>query len=407
LKANGKPLQTGISLFSVKYDGSKCSFELAVTDSSNKIGTRLFIGSTDGSMYALDALSGNLIWKFATGGIIINSPTVLGKLVIFGSADRNLYAVNAITGILEWKFYTGNEFTGGLIKAAPAVNNGVIYFSCENGKLYALDSTVQVAGSIKYVNQKWMSVYGNAPGVSNSAPTIANGLVYAGASDNALYAYDAQNGTVKWQYPVAAPANRSNPVVLNNTAYFFAQNSTVYAVNASSGALLWQRNTDNGQATGAYFSSPAVFNNTLYIASAVSNGNTNQVCAINVSDGSIKWFSTPPPEAGTITNAGVAVYKGLLYGASDNGFLYTWDAATGNLKWKYNTTDTHVYTSPAIANDLVYMASENGTVYALYSATGVLKWKNKISNGTIAYSSPCVVDLAGLVNHPGESGEQQ
>ena len=406
LKANGKPLATGVHMFSLRYDSSKCSFELAVVDANNKIGSTVFIGSTDGNLYALEALSGKLKWKFTASGIIVSSPTVMGNLVIFGSADRTLYAVNAITGLLEWKFYTGSEPTGGVIQQTPAAGNSMVYFSCENGKLYAIDTTVQILNGIKYPNQKWQSVYGNSPGVSNSSPAIANGVVYVGASDNTCYAYDAQTGTQKWKYALNEASNRSNPVVANNAVYVFTQNSTVYALQAATGVLIWQKNTDNGYGTGAYFSSPTVANSTLYVASTHIGASTNQVCAMDITNGSIKWFSDPPPQAAGIIVGGLAVYNGLLYGGSDNGYLYAWDAATGKLQWAYNTTGTHIYNSPTVANDIVYIADENSTVHAINAATGQLKWKTKVSNGRIAYSAACVVDLAGVIHHPGDSGEQ-
>ncbi len=406
LKAGGKPLLTGVDMFSLSYDSSKCSFEVAVVDGNNKIGSTVFIGSTDGNMYALDAVSGKLKWKFATSGIIVSSPTVMGNLVIFGSADRTLYAVNAITGLLEWKFYTGSEPTGGVIQQTPAAGNGILYFSCENGKLYAIDTTVQILNGIKYPGQKWQSVYGNVPGVSNAAPTFANGLVYTGASDNTCYAYDALTGKQQWKYALNEASNRSNPVVSNNVVYLFTQNSTVYALQAATGVLIWQKNTDNGYGTGSYFSSPTVANGTLYVASTYMGASTNQVCAMDITNGAIRWFSDAPPQQAGIIVGGLAVYNGRLYGGSDNGYLYAWDAATGKLQWTYNTMGTHIYSSPTVANDIVYIAGENSTVHALNAATGLLKWKTKISNDRIVYSAACVVDLAGVVHHPGDSGEQ-
>ncbi len=406
LKGNGRPLLAGIHIFSVQYDNSKCNFEAVTIDSSNKIGTTVFIGSSDGVLYALDALSGNVKWKFQTSGIIINTPTVVGELVIFGSADRNLYAVNAITGLLEWNFYTGDFLTGGNIQVAPAASNGTIYFSCENGKIYAIDTAVQIFGGVKYPTQKWQSIYGNAGGASNSAPTIANGLVFAGASDNTFSAFDAQTGVVKWRYNINDASNRSNPVVVNDVVYLSTQNSTMYSLNAITGGLLWQQTTDNNLGAGAFFSSPTVSNNTVYVASTFSGAGTNQICAMDITTGAIKWYSDPVPTASGLIIGGPIVSNGLLYGASDNAYLYAWDATSGSLKWKYNTGDTHIYTSPAIANNLVYIASENGTVYALDAVTGLLKWKNKITSDRTVGSSPCVVDLEGVVHHPGDSGEQ-
>jgi len=53
----------------------------------------LYIGSTDGAIYSLDAKTGALRWRFQTDGPVISSPTIEEGLVYVGSADRYLYAL--------------------------------------------------------------------------------------------------------------------------------------------------------------------------------------------------------------------------------------------------------------------------------------------------------------------------
>ena len=50
-------------------------------------------------------------WKFKTERVIeawFSSPTVSDDMVYFGSDDSYLYALNALTGELKWKFKTGD-----------------------------------------------------------------------------------------------------------------------------------------------------------------------------------------------------------------------------------------------------------------------------------------------------------
>jgi outer membrane protein assembly factor BamB len=105
----------------------------------------VYFGSVDGWFYALDATNGKLIWKFQTGrerrltapgthGILPKkemmpdpldlfppSPT-LANGIYFGSGDHNVYALDAHTGALIWKFSSGN-----VIHESPAVAGGVLY----------------------------------------------------------------------------------------------------------------------------------------------------------------------------------------------------------------------------------------------------------------------------------------
>ena len=70
------------------------------------VGSKAFVGSYDGKLYALDTLSGKLLWSYETGGEILSTPAVSDGVVFFGSKDGFVYALNASDGKLKWKFKT-------------------------------------------------------------------------------------------------------------------------------------------------------------------------------------------------------------------------------------------------------------------------------------------------------------
>jgi hypothetical protein len=47
------------------------------------------------------------LWIYETRHQIMSSPTVFEGVVFIGSHDQNLYALNATTGLLIWKYETG------------------------------------------------------------------------------------------------------------------------------------------------------------------------------------------------------------------------------------------------------------------------------------------------------------
>src|SRR6266576_6953619 len=61
-------------------------------------GGRVFIGSGDGNIYALDGATGKKIWDFKTGDAVESSPLALGGRVFVGSTDAFLYALDAASG---------------------------------------------------------------------------------------------------------------------------------------------------------------------------------------------------------------------------------------------------------------------------------------------------------------------
>ncbi len=74
--------------------------------------TAIYIASTDGSVYALSP-SGRLLWRYDTGDPVRSSP-VLGRapadehrnILYVGSSNGKLYALNADTGRRRWSFDT-------------------------------------------------------------------------------------------------------------------------------------------------------------------------------------------------------------------------------------------------------------------------------------------------------------
>ncbi len=106
-------------------------------DSSPAVtGDVVYVGSADGNVYALDAVSGAKKWAFRTGNNVASSPAVVGGVVYVGSADGNVYALDAASGAKKWTYRTGNP-----VLSSPAVTGGVVYVVSTDGNVYALDAT--------------------------------------------------------------------------------------------------------------------------------------------------------------------------------------------------------------------------------------------------------------------------
>ena len=102
-------------------------------------------------------------------------------VVYVGSYDDNVYALNASTGALLWKYTTGYD-----VESSPAVANGVVYVGSVDHKVYALDaSTGTKLGSYR------------AGDSVDSSPVVVNGLVYVGSEDGNVYAFGLPKGLAK------------------------------------------------------------------------------------------------------------------------------------------------------------------------------------------------------------------
>ena len=81
----------------------------------------------------VDASTGEEIWAFPAGDDIGSSPAVVDGVVYVGSWDGSLYAVDATSGTQRWSYETEGSIT-----SSPAVVDGVVYIGAHGQPLYAI-----------------------------------------------------------------------------------------------------------------------------------------------------------------------------------------------------------------------------------------------------------------------------
>jgi len=198
---------------------------------------KVFFGSGDGSVYAADAQTGVLQWKFRTQDVVHASPAVVGNTVYVGSWDSYLYAIDAETGQQKWAFKTGEDSAihnqvG--FQSSPTVVDAVVYVGCRDAHVYAIDA---VTG-----HEKWD--YPTSKSWVIGTPAVRNGIVYVGTSDSSRFmALDAKTGRLRFNFD-AKSYMFSSPALAGDLAYVGDHNGRLYAINIKTGKLAWQFQTD-------------------------------------------------------------------------------------------------------------------------------------------------------------------
>lgn len=395
---NGKSISP---LSDIKQDFNKpVLYTLSAEDNSTKTYTiivkvgdtegTLYINSTYpnppgfGKLYAIDANTGGLKWKFT---LSVNgdesSPTFYDGM-IFTAMGKGIIALDPMTQSIKWDFPTEYNQT------SVAVANAIVYANGIDQYLYAINA---LSGT-----QQWKYKYGDDQhAITGCSPTYANGVVYIGDGNGYVSAINATTGNLIWK--VSDPNSwgsgiSSNPAVVNGILYIANYLGNVYAINIDDGGYKWIFGP-----TQQIVSSPTVDNGIVYIGSTDKN-----LYAIDANTGILKWkyYAGQTIEGSPIVSNGI-VYVGTTSG--NRGFFYAIDAANGTLKWSF-MNDRDFYSSPVVFNKTVYAASY-ATVFAFEADTGVLKWKfNTDDQLEEVRSSPCIVDKQGNVYNSGISGNQ-
>ena len=101
--------------------------------SASSDGARLYSLSRAGTVYALDASSGRVVWRAGVGGLGYTTPAVAEGRVFAGGFDGRMRAFRATSGEELWS----TEVNGRLL-GAPAVIGPYVFFSTLEKRTYAL-----------------------------------------------------------------------------------------------------------------------------------------------------------------------------------------------------------------------------------------------------------------------------
>ena len=240
-----------------------------------------------------------------------------------------------------------------------------------------------------------------------SSPAVDNGTIYVGSSDHNFYAINLDSGTLKWKFK-AKGRIASSPAIAASVVYFDDWDGNFYALETGTGAVKWKFRIEgehrftathlHGSQPAAesmpdpfdfYLSSPAVSSGAVYFGSGDGN-----VYSLNAGTGALNWkFKT-----GDVVHASPAIADGTLFIGSWDSYFYALDAATGKEKWRFKTgedADIHnqvgIQSSAAVADGVVYFGCRDSNFYAVDASTGQLKWKFN-NNGSWVIASPAVRD---------------
>ncbi len=220
-------------------------------------GEIIYFGSYDGNLYALDSLSGVIIWNYNTNDDPppdptdrVNSSPAIGSdgTIYVASNNGRLHAVDPSTGNELWVFdfvALGLE-TNPLIESSPVIDSdGFIYISTPEGNLYKIDPNEPGHDEYEWVYETEGNYY--------STPAIgANGTIYYASETGNFHAINS-DGTLKWMIPLASLIAASPVIGSDGTIYISTLYGTAYAIQTNSGGLAdspWPMFRNNARHTG-------------------------------------------------------------------------------------------------------------------------------------------------------------
>lgn len=215
----------------------------AIESSPLVVDGRLYFGSWDRRVYALNARTGKKLWSFETDDRVVGAPAYLNRTIYVGTNGGHLYAIAARTGRLRWRAASFTRLgRREYFYATPTVAYGRVYIGNTDGIVYAYGATT---GRLLWAQRAGTYVY--------TAAAAWRRTIYVGTFDGYVVAFDAATGRERWRYN--APGSMIGaPTVLGGLVYFsicgtcgrnaerrveFGRPRT-FALDARTGKLVWQ-----------------------------------------------------------------------------------------------------------------------------------------------------------------------
>ncbi|MEX2520776.1 MAG: PQQ-binding-like beta-propeller repeat protein [Paracoccaceae bacterium] len=281
-------------------------------------GGRLFVTTGFGQVIALDAASGEEIWRQKLSAPARAAPSVAGGVVIAIARDNNATAFSAEDGGIRWRVPGATSGAGIYGGASAAISpGGVAILPFGSGELIA----VRAANG----QRLWSDVLsGGRRGLARSVisdisadPVIVGVAVIAGNQSGRLAAIDGRSGRRGWTRDFGA----RGPVWADaQTIYLITDNAELKRLSAQDGSTLWST--------------------------------------------TLTEFTDPEDREGAIAYGGPVLAGGRLIVTSGEGEVLTFDPMTGG---RLSATPVSGLSglAPVVAGGVVYVLTDVGELVAL------------------------------------------
>lgn len=314
-------------------------------------------GAADESGYSrlTDINTGNidrlgLAWSLDLPGEVTleGTPLAVGGVLYFSGSYAAVYAVDGVTGKLLWKFdpetWKHNpvkmHFSFGANRGV-AYENGKVFVAGLDGRLFALDA--------KTGRQIWVaeSIPAGMLNISTGAPRTMNGKVIIGnggadfGARGFVTAFDSNSGKMLWRFftaPGSPDQNKGDPVM-----EAAAKTWTGEWWKTGTGGTAWNSMTFDPELNRVYVGAgnAGPYDPKIRTPQGGDNLYTSSIVALDANTGKYVWHyqenprdswdykATPNIIMATLNLDGQP--RKVLLHAPTNGFFYVLDRATGKL----------------------------------------------------------------------------
>lgn len=345
----------------------------SVAGSSNRVrlaaspvigGNKLFVEGTDGVITAFDKNTGARLWSRGDDEMTKDqAPSAFGGGVSFEAGK--LYSTNGVGDVKALDAETGEVLwkvkPAGPLRGSPTIAFGQLFVMTQDNQIISLSLT---DGSLVW-DESGSTTQSGVFGVA--APSAGQGTVIAGYSSGELSAYRYENGRTLWSDALARTNISTtvgtitdidaDPIIDSGRVYALGQGGRMAAYELVTGQRIWELNL-------AGISTPAIAGEWIFTLT-----DDARLLAIARSSGRVRWitqlqrYKDEKDKKGPIFWTGPVLAGGQLWVASSRGEVWKISAGEGSASL-FADIDQPVSLAPVVADGYLYLIDDSGTIHA-------------------------------------------
>ncbi len=270
-------------------------------------GGKVFAATGFGSVIALEASSGQVVWSKMFSIPIREAPTAAEGHVFVVNSESELLCLNGADGSQLWTQKGLPENAALLTGASPAVAGNIVFVPYPSGEITAID--------IKTGQAKWTDSLSKVA-INTSATAIGEA---------------------------------ARPVVDRDAVFAISRGGQLIATSREKGARLWTREIKGSQ-------TPWVAGDTVFVVDM-----TGKLVALTRKDGKVRWVTALP---GSGHWSGPVLAGNRLWLASSEGQLVAVDAVSGTVGAQSDLGNP-VMITPVVAEGRLYVLTDKAKLIAM------------------------------------------
>jgi outer membrane protein assembly factor BamB len=324
---------------------------------------KVFTASREGEAFAFDKETGKELWQIdlrsnevdgsffsnKKSALIAGGPVTGINKVFLGSENGQVFALNADNGDIDWQ-----EKVKGEVISKPGIDAGTLVVNTGAGILKAFNASNG--------EEQWQIEQEVPPltlrGISS--PALSGGGAIIGSADGSMTVYILENGQQGWSVEVGEATGSteldrvvdidSSPLIYGDKVYAISSRGHLVALDLRTGRVLWKRQYSS-------YRQLSISGNSLFLTDVQGH-----IYAIDRLNGLERWSQL------SLTNRGVtgpAALKNHVVVGDFDGYLHWLDQETGEIVARYQADGSGIHSTPTVADNLLFVQSRSGNLQAI------------------------------------------